>query len=324
MSALDAQVGVGVEVTPGTAVTPTRFAEFSSESIESTYARIESKGLRPGRQYRSDSRFTPYFESAAGDLELEVVSKGMGLFFKHMLGAAAAPVGPTDGTYSHVFTPGDLAGDSLTVQVGRPEYDGSSVLPFTYAGGKIATWELSNSNDSNLMLTLGMDFTSETTGTALATASYPTGVETLSWVGGSVSIGGVAFDLTSEVSVSGDNALDTDRRRLRNNTGKLEQIGNGYRSGEFSFTAEFDSLAQRNRVAAATAAGTMAEIVLTWQGKTYAAGTTYPSLTVTINARFDSFAANVSGPEALMQEVGGVYLGTDAIEIAYVTVDSTP
>lgn len=323
MSALDAQVGVGEESAFGTAVTPTRFPEFTSESITASYARVESNGLRPGRLYRSDSRFTTYIEGAEGDLEMEVGSQGFGIFLKHMLGSIATTAGAAGEVYTHTATPGSLTGKSLTVQVGRPFYDGSSVQPFTYSGGKVTAWELSNSNDGNLMASLSMDFANEDTATALATASYPTGLETFSWVGGTVSIGGASFDVM-EASVSGENSLKTDRRYLRNNPAKKEQIGDDYRGGEFSLTADFDSLAQRNRVASATAAGAIAEVRLKWEGKSLAGTTTYPSLELVLNGRFDGFEANVDGPQAVTQEVTGTYLGASAISAIYKTIDATP
>lgn len=323
MSALDAQVGVAEETTFGTIATPTRFPEFVSEGITASYARVESNGLRPGRLYRSDTRFTTYIEGAEGDLEMEVGSKGFGLFLKHMFGNIATTPGAAGEVNTHTATPGNLAGKSLTVQVGRPFYTGSSVQPFTYSGGKVTSWELANSNDGNLIATLSMDFANEDTATALAAASYPTGIETFSWVGGTVTIGGAAFDVM-EASVSGENSLKTDRRYLRNNPLKKEQIGDGYRGGEFSLTADFDSLAQRNRVAAATAAGTIAEVRLRWEGKSLAGATTYPSLELLVNGRFDSFEANVGGPEAITQELSGTYLGASAISAIYKTMDAAP
>jgi hypothetical protein len=47
------------------------------------------------------------------------------------------------------------------------------------------------------MLEANCDFASQTTGTALATASYPTGMENFTWAGGVVSIGGSAYDVTN-------------------------------------------------------------------------------------------------------------------------------
>lgn len=323
MSSLDAQLGFAEETAFGTIVAPSRFTEFNSESITATYSRVESNGLRPGRRHRSDTRFTTYIEGTAGDIELEVGSKGFGILLKHMLGAIATTPGAVGEVNTHTATPGDLDGKSLTVQVGRPFYTGSTVQPFTYAGGKVTSWELSNSNDGNLMATLSMDFATEDTATALAAASYPTGLETFSWVGGSVTVGGAAFEVT-EASVSGDNALKTDRRYLRNNPAKREQVENDYRGGEFNLTADFDSLTQRNRAAAATAAGAMAEVRLLWQGKTLAGTSTFPSLELVLNGRFDTFAANVGGPEGIMQALTGTYLGANAINAIYRSVDVSP
>lgn len=321
MSGLLAQLGVAEETGWGVAATPSRFLEFTSESITATYGRVESNGLRAGRLYRSQERFTTYPEGAGGDVELEVVSKGMGVLLKHMLGAIATSGDATVG-YTHTATPGPLTGQGLTVQVGRPFYDGSAVQPFTYVGGKITEWELANSAQENLTLKLTMDFADEVTATGLAAASYPTGLETFSWVGGSVTIAGTQFDV-SEASVSGNNNAKTDRRYLRNNPRKKEPVGNDYREGEFSLTADFTDLAQRNRVAAATAAGALATIVLTWQGGTPFTGAVLPSLTATILGRFDTFEANVGGPESVEQKLGGVYLGPSAISLAYVTADVT-
>lgn len=321
MSALSAQLGAKTEVTYGTPITVDQFFDFNSESVTATYGRIESDSMRPGRQFRSDTRFTNYIEGASGDLELEVGSKGFGFWLLHSLGSVSTGA-LTDSTYTHTFTPANLNGKSFTCQIGRPFYTGSSVQAFTYDGGKVTSLELSNSNDGNLMATIGCDFRNEATATALATASYPTGVESFSWVGGTVTIGGTQFDVT-EASVSLDNALATDRRYLRGSQFKKEPQTDDYREVEFELEADFDSLTQQARVAAATTAGSIATTVLRWQATTLAGAATYPSLTVTINGRFDEFEANVGGPDSIMQSLSGVGVGASAISIAYTSTDVT-
>lgn len=320
MSALDAQVGAKTEVTYGTIITPTNFFDFNSESVTATYGRIESDSMRPGRQFRSDTRFTNYIEGASGDLELEVGSKGFGFWLLHALGSVSTGA-LTDSTYTHTFTPANLNGKSFTAQIGRPFYTGSSVQPFTYSGGKVGSLGLANANDNNLMATLGLDFQNEATATALATASYPAGVESFSWVGGTVTIGGTQFDVMN-AGVTIDNALDTDRRYLRANALKKEPQTNDYRGVEFSLEADFDSLTQQTRVAALTAAGSIATVVLRWQAASLAGATTYPSLTVTVNGRFDEFQANVGGPDSITQSLTGVGVGASAVSAAYVSTDS--
>lgn len=319
MSALAAQIGIADETTFGTIATPTMFPEFVDESIKATYARIESNGLRAGRLYRSGTRFTTYQEGASGDINMEVGSKGFGKFLKHMLGAVSSSA-VVDSATTHTFTPGDLDSKSFTCQVGRPPFAGGPPVPFTYAGCSITEWELSNDNEGNLMAKTGVDAATEDTATALAAVSYPTGIETLSWAGALITIAGTQFDATN-ATITGNNGLATDRRFLRRNTAKKKQVRNDYAAGGFTLEGEFDSLTQRARVASATAAGAMAQIVCSWRGLTLIGTTTYPELKVTLNARFDEFEANVSGPEGIMQTLTGVYLDTNAISVDYVTTD---
>jgi hypothetical protein len=109
------------------------------------------------------------------------------------------------------------------------------VQPFTYEGGKITEWTLSNSVEGNLVLELNCDFQQVTTATALATASYPTGMENLTWAGGTLTVGGSQVDVT-EFSMTVNNGLNVDRRYISGSTDKKEQTG-GRREGSFSITA---------------------------------------------------------------------------------------
>jgi hypothetical protein len=324
VSALDAQIGYAKESTYGTPVTVNRFSEFNKEEVTATYGRIESDGLRVGRRHRSDTRFATYVEGAAGDLEFEVGTKGFGFWLDLMLGGSIVTTGPTaDGAYTHSAAGGSLNGKAFTLQVGRPFYDGSSVQPFTYQGGKIGSWELSNDNSGLLICSLSCDFQSESTATALAAASYPTGVESMAWVGATVTIGGTQVDVT-DLTIGHDNKLRTGRRYLRGNGLKKEPVREDFSETTFELSADFDSLAHRNRVAAATAAGTIATIVARWEGVSVIGGTTKPSLVATLNARFDAFEANVDGPAPLEQSLTGVALGASAVNLAYTSSDATP
>lgn len=323
MSALDAQLGCKKESVYGTPVVVDRFFELVTEGIKTEYGRVESNGLRPGRRHRSDTRFTTYVAGAEGDLELEVGSKGFGFWLDLMVGGSVVTAGPTDSAYTHTAAGGSTLGKSFTCQVGRPFYDGASVQPFTFPGGKVTEWELANDAEGNLMCTLGCDFQTELTATGLAVASYPTGLETFSWVGGSVTIGGAQVDVT-DVKISQNNGLKTDRRYIRNNPLKKEPTEDDYRETEFEITADFDSLAQRNRVASATAAGAIATLVARWEGKSLIGATAVPALVATLNARFDEFEANVDGPEAIDQMLSGMALGATAVSLAYTTTDAVP
>lgn len=326
MATLDHQLGLADEVTYGTYVAADHFSEYNSESVEETEGRTEGDPLRTGTLVQRSDRFTPYFAGAAGPIQVDVLTKGFGFWLKHMLGTVAT-TGPAEtSVYTHTGTMGDLTGDSFSAQFNRPFSPSGTNQPFAYLGGKVAQWALSNAVDGNLVCDLTCDFQNVDTATALEAASYPTNMEPLTWAGGVVNIGGTDYDIT-EISVSGDNAINGDRRQIRGNTLKKEPT-NGRRQVEFSISADFDSMTQRNRAHATTRSAALAAITATWTGPTLLGTTLYPSLTLTIPAaRFDKWKAATEGPDALMQELSGVvrYDGTNSpVTIAYATADTTP
>jgi hypothetical protein len=327
MGLLDHQLMFGVESTYGTAVTPTRTYEYNSEGIDESYGRTEGDPLRVGTHVMRSDRFAPYFIGAAGSIQFDVMTKGFGVLLQHMLGGINTS-GPTDSAYTHTATMADLFGKSLTCQLARPLNPSGTVQPFTYEGGKVTEFTLSNSVEGNLVLDLGLDFEQVATGTALASAAYPSSMENFTWAGGELLVGGadVGF-VVSEVSVAVNNNLNVDRRSVSGGTDKKEPTA-GRREVTFSLSGDFTSLAHRNRAASATAAGALAELEFTWTAPTLIGTTTYPSLKVTIPVgRFDTWSAPTSGAEGITQELSGMgrYNGTDSpISIEYVTADATP
>ncbi len=324
MGNMDFQLGVKTESTVGTAVTVDRFFEYDSEGIAESYGRTEGDPLRVGSSFVRSDRFTPYISGAAGTISLAVMTKGFGWWLNHMLGGSSTS-SVSDSVYTHTGVEGSLYGKSFTAQVNRPFHPSGTNQAFTYAGGKVASWTLSNSVDGNLMAELNCDFASVATGTALASASYPTSMDNFTWAGGVITIGGSSYDVT-EFSVSGDNGLDVDRRQIRGNTTKKEQTSHR-REASFSLSADFDSLANRNRAASVTRAGALAAITATWTGPILAGVSTYPTLTVTIPAaRFDTWAGATDGPDGISQALSGAvrYDGSNSpITIAYASTDAT-
>lgn len=325
MAALDHQLMIKKESVYGTPVVVDRAFELNSESIEDSYGRVEGDPLRAGGAgvLRSD-RHTPYYAGASGNIQMDVLSKGFGIWFELMLGAMNT-TGPTDSKYTHTATMGELLGDSFTCQVNRPFHPSGTNQAFTFEGGKITDWELSNDVENNLVLDLGTDFEQVATGTALATPSYPTSMENFTFVGGVVTVGGSSFDIT-KISIKGDNGLDVDRRQIRGNADKKEPTASR-REISFSLEADFDSLTQRTRAAAVVRATNVASIVATWTAPTLIGASSYPTVTVTIPAaRFDEWKASAEGADGITQELSGVarYDGTNSpITIAYGSADVT-
>lgn len=144
------QVGFAVETTAGSAVSPTFFLPVRDESLAVTGGRATSEAIYAGtRVLRSDQWNGGNFK-VAGDVQMELRTAGLGYIFQAMFGAVATT---GSGTFTHTFTPGDLP--TLTVQAGRPTTAGIAV-PFTYAGAKVASWEIAAKEGA--VATLGTTF----------------------------------------------------------------------------------------------------------------------------------------------------------------------
>jgi hypothetical protein len=303
MSAINAQLGFGVESVYGTPVTPTRFLEFNSESIEPMYGRVESSAIRAGARLMRSTNFTVHPEGAAGSIAFDVPTKGFGLMLANMFGTASIGAA-VDANFTQTFNLGPLTGKSLTAQVNRPFVAGTN-QPYTFHGGKVVKYKIGCDVQKLLVATLDMDFEEVDTSTALATASYATAPTVFSWAGGIVQIAGVQVECSSfEIAV--DNKSDVGRMRMRGNPLKKEPIED-VREATFSITLDFTDLTQFNRVAAATATNALASINGTWNGQYAHAGTTLPQFTISSNvARFDKIKGiEVSGTGPLSQTLTG-------------------
>lgn len=319
----DSVLGFAKETTYGTAVAPTRFYELVSESLAGKYERVDSEAIRKGQRVLNKDRFVVNPKGAEGDVTLEVLDKGFGFFLEHMFGSVATT--GASSPYTHTGSVGELTGKSLTCQVQRVDSAGAPQT-FTYEGGKVTSWELSNSVDQILQLSLSLDFEAETVGAgagayAAASPTYPASSQLLAFNSGSVNIGGTAVHLT-EFSLKGDNGLKTDRYRLGTSS-KREPLEEGMREYEVECKLDFEGLTQYNRVAAATAAGALAVVTASW---TAVGGF---GVTVTMNnVRFDEVENPFDGANVIEQSLKGMAL-TDSsnatpVSLAYVTSDTTP
>lgn len=308
-SGLGGQLGLAAESTYGTFVAPTRWFEFNSESLHLERERIESGGIRAGR--RVLHRWAQGVQRVVGDIEMEVGAVGFGIIWSHILGGnVTAGAGP----YTHTATPGDLAGKSLSVQVGRPDI-GGVVRPFSYVGCKVASAELAFAVNEYAMLTLSLYGAHEDTAQTLGTASYPATYAPFVFTAGSVSVAGSGFDV-KEGSLSIDNGLATDRHFIRTTTPERpkEPLESDRRAITGELTADFTDLTAYNRFVN----GTEAALVLTFNSGASSI------LTVTMNVRYDGATPNVDGADLLEQSLPfkAVSGTSDAAAITVVTTNS--
>lgn len=252
---LDGQLGFVSETTWGTPVTVTRFPEFNSESLAKQVTWLEPSGLRVGTKAKRVSRIRQSRTWVSGDVEFDLVTLGMGLFVKHMLGSTVTTTTLISGSaYKQVHVPGDFRGLGLTVQAGRPEPSGT-VRPHTFTGCKVTGWEYSVEDNSYPKLKLTLDGKSEATGTALATASYLAGASAWDFSQATLKLGGTATTAAGETTIAGGTAvatimrnfsltgstpMATERFGLGNAGLKAEPLENGIPTYTGSLGAEFN------------------------------------------------------------------------------------
>lgn len=319
-SGLAAQFGIAEEATFATFKTPTRFLEFESESMTLAEERIESAGLRAGQSVQRADRWKANRKGAEGDVSLPVMSTGFGLLFEHLLGTNTT-ANPGTSAYTHTATLGDTAGKSLTVQVGKPD-SGGTVRSHSYVGAKVASWEISCEVDGILMVTPTFDAVDEETDESLASASYSSDDELLVFTNASVTIGGTAVPV-KRFSVSGDNAIATDRYFLRDSGLKKEQYIAGMREITGELVLDFEDFTEYDYFRD----GTEIAIVATFEGESLIETGYLPHVEITLpSCRVDGDTPTVGGPEML--ELSLPFKVTDdgsnePISIEYQTSDSS-
>lgn len=339
-SGLSAQIGIASEGTPGTAVTPTRFHRFTSETLTAKKKIVQVSTLSAGLQFdRSAARFTTQ-RDAGGDINMPVPTKGFGLLLQQMLGSftATATQQGTSGAYLQTHVPGPFTGHTFSIQKGVPRTDGT-VEPYSYPGCKVTDWELDMAQSDVLQAKLTIDALDELTSAttpaspALATPSYLTesyfsfasgailSGGTVSTTGGVASVaGGTAVAAIRSANVKGKNASDTGRYFLGGGTTKAEQIQNAVSSISGQLSAEFATRAlyDQYRSDGATA------IQLNFTGGLIATGYSY-FLNIVMPSVFfeDGVSPQVPGPGIVQQTIPFTALSDDANPVIQAQFQST-
>lgn len=274
----DAQIGFGVESTYGTAVTPTRFLEFVDESLNFNKSVKQGQGLRVGARVGRSARRVVTTVEAAGDVQLEAFSKGLGLLFQAMLGSGTSTL-VSGTTYQQTFTLGDSL-PALTIQKGIPRIDGSAVDAINFPGSVVSQWELEIPNDDIAKLKVTFDCRDAVAAGSLATATYPTGGNLYQFAGAALYSGALtaptattlasaATPLASvrSLSVSCNNKIAGDRFNFGKN-GRKDKPVVGIRDIAGQMSVEYADTAFRDAVLA----DTPMTLVATLEGGNLSAG----------------------------------------------------
>lgn len=329
-SGLAVQFATAEEVAWGTAVTPNRFYEITSETLERKNRIIQSDGmggsvaLRP----RRGSRRVISGQEGVGTVNMEVATTGFGRWFKHMLWDGTPTVAQQGATaaYLHTYDLGDFDTATpvlpvgLTVQKGVPQTDGT-VKPFTFPGSVVTGFDVSISVDQLLQLAVQLDSRTAETSTGLAAAAY-TSTKLFHFAQGALKVdaASVAQVLSAAFSVKYD--LKTDSYYLGSAGYKAKPVHQGWPDLGGTLTADFVDLTTFHDL---FVADTAAELILEFIGDVIAS-TYYETLRITIpEVRFTGETPKVGGPGVVVQNVPfeGLWDGTlSGMTIEYLTTDT--
>lgn len=316
MAGLHAQLGWALEPIPGQVTAPSRFVPFVSESLGQEIERDEVDTLVAANRVLRSDQWSPGECTVGGDVGFELYPSGVGQLLQLMFGSVATS-SVAVGRWSHRFTPGPLSGLSATFQVGRPTTDGT-VVPFTYAGCKVASWELAVAAGEYATLGLTLAAISESTNTPLQAAVTPV-VRPLLGSDTRLTIDGATVAVRA-LRLAGNNALDTDRRPVAADCSTIrEPLEAGLRAYTGTLAGvEFRDLDLYQRFAD----GTEAALTLA-----LAAGG--DTVDVTANVRFDGTTPHVEDRGLLAHDLPVTILAPgsddgDAIAVTLTNSDPTP
>jgi hypothetical protein len=230
---LDHQLGWKIESTYNTPVVVDRFVEFlPGTSLDWDPNTTQGKGLRVGSRTGRSARRVALVGKGSGKIQAEVTSKGLGTLFQSAFGVATSTL-VTAGLYQQNFNT-EITGSylpSFTTQEGIVK-PGGTVDTYTASGCTFSKFEIEMPGDGIATFSGDIDFMSLATGTALATATYPTSPTLYSSsmpTSGAMQIGGTLTAPTTTVlgslasattvaakswKLSVDHGIDTKRDKL--------------------------------------------------------------------------------------------------------------
>ncbi|MEH0578996.1 phage tail tube protein [Streptomyces sp. B21-108] len=171
-SGLGAQLGIAAESSYGTFIAPTRFSEFTKQSLALKKTTAQSAGIAAGRLLPLSSRRVVTRQEAVGSVDMEVANKGMGLWIQSLMGTTVTPVqqGVTT-AYLQTHTLATVAGKSLTIQMGVPLTTGT-VTDKSFVGCRLTSGEFACGVGEMLTASFEIDAKNCDETQTLAAASY--------------------------------------------------------------------------------------------------------------------------------------------------------
>lgn len=325
-SGLGSQVGFSTESTWGTRVAPAKFVRGTAYAANRAQNRVQGEGLQAGVIGNIGAHYVETTEAGEGSLSCDIQTSGFGPLFQALTGGTSTIVQQAaTAAWLQTHTLGDPV-KSLTVQVGTP-YRTGTVFVQELQGAKVTSAELSCSADSILTGSFNFDAKKYDSSQTLATATYVSAkpfhgkqmaVKTGSY-GAEAAVSGVR-----SVSLSWNNAFDTEDYTAGSTGLKAEQIRNGVVSITGSLTVDWLTTT-KTAFEDLRVANTSTSLVLKWTGALIAS-TYYEDLEICLpGVFFTGDAPSISGADVVTADYGfeWKYDGTNLPYVKYMSTDAT-
>jgi hypothetical protein len=294
-SGLGSQLGIGKEVTWGTAVAATTFLPVGSFNLKRQGNKVQGQGIRAGGYGPLSGNYAETHEGSTGSFSFEAPTAGWDHLFQNFTGATPTPSIVTGSIYSATFPIGDNFGKGITIEGGIPQQDGT-VQRHRLAGGKVTSMEFSCSVGGLLMCSVEVDGKQTTNdATAVSTASYATDLSVFPWNSGAFKINNTALTGVREWSIRISRPYDTERYSFGGGGTKLEQIPNGFVEVSGSVTVDLLNSTLLGYVTGDTAVDLDIEFDRTVNAKIYELDIVVPTV------RFQDYDVPVTGPDTVKQ-----------------------
>lgn len=309
---LGSSIGMGVESTYGTYAVPTRWFEFMDENLDFNKVIADAQGIKQGRLVEPGNRSVIGTSDGAGDMHIEIPTKGFGLLLSMFMGVNTLTQQAATAAWLQIHTLADLLGKSATIQKGVSSALGV-VTPYTFYGCKGSKFDLQASVGKFVTGKFTFDAQNVDTVQSYAAPSYIANPNNFVFAGGSIvaggaptfsttalSSGGTAIAAISNFSLSVDRALETGRYYF-NNAGKKAEPINGIPNIGISVKADYID----TTFTAAHLADTSLSVVLTFVGATIAS-TYKETLQIVIPlVKFRGELPKVAGPKIVNLSLTG-------------------
>lgn len=302
-TALAAQFGYKAETTFGTPVTVTDFWPIVRENLDRVEPEGESGAIIANKTVHTADQVNGGPVTVGGDVITELWQLDNDVWLEQLLGSKTGS-GTTATPWIFTSSLTGRQGKGMTVQVGRPDI-GGTVRAFTYAGCKVSKLTIDvqpgAGEQATAKATWSVIGTAEpATGTALATASYTSGLQPFKFHHLAVTVGGSPVN-TRRFSLTIDNRYQPDSRRVVGSKFPLEPLMVDRMMVTGTLDGEFTDLTQYNRFVNKTDVALVA---------TFTSGAKV--IAITMNVRAQAGMPMVDGPGVLGQPFPFRALATSA------------